>query len=519
MIHEKNLASKGSANAVDYLSVAAMGEPEKSDALNHGPSFVTLVQEVVRSSALADPKRFMNVSGYSGNAIITMEKVHESLELSCGHGFRHFAEVYGEGLGQLLPCISLEDWNALIELATSIDQSGVAGTSREPLLELMLCFTTSLAILGGPDLQAAQASVTLLAKYCAQQLPIVLWDSSDRHAVCCVLLAAILSVYLFDEEASWHLAGLAMTKAIASGFHRFSTSTERPDDASVLFWCLYTLDRAFATVLDRPLSVEDGDMTISLPPATPITTPGVKAVDISALSIWIIHYSWMLSTWRRGHFDADLSIYLGELAYWCETCREVDSCHQPGGNVTRDPRSYLFMKAIESQLTCRALVQLFVQSFTTNKPRYEPHQYITELEREVPRFLTTYKDALDTHVLGPTILDVWSIFGATVVFIVARQSSASVQSAEVARNFYASGVAVMKVVSLCMELLRAIGLRYNAVLSLQDILWAFLTALETSSQTKTAEDIADFRLAISRSRVSVPRHLMQIMKQAVEQNL
>ena len=515
-------APTGTANEVEYLSVAAMGEPEKRDAFIHGTSFVTMVQEVTRLSTLSGPMP-RPCEEENDAATLSLEWFDEDSRKSCGYGLRHFAEAYGQGLHQLLPCVSPNTWSEVLDLATSIEQGTATGIGREPVLELLLCFFTCLGALNTADYSTTKGPVRRLAQRCAWQLPAALHDASDLHAVCYLFLASLLCLYMFEATSSWNFAGLALTKAISSGFHRASFSLQANEAPSTLFWSLHILDRAFAAVLDRPLSIEDGDMTIQLPLATPLTYGPHEGIHVQALSTWIIHYSHMVSGWRRDlASDAELATCVESLAYWRDTCREIELPNRAGGHDVSDTDTgHLLAKAIESRLTCRALVQLFTRLTATRQISGLLSQCNVQVEVEVPRFLTAYKAALDAHVIGPTILDVWSIFGATVAFVASCQPSLSGQLQDSVQPAFGIGVAVMKVVSACIDLLRVISVRCDAALDLQDVLWAFLLALESSGRSASCrasvglDNVHALNSSISQCRLSVPRHQVKIMHLAL----
>jgi hypothetical protein len=517
-LQKEFVASTGAANEVEYLSVAAMGEPEKRDALNPGPSFVTMVQEVTRHSIMSGPSLQPSSAGYMLAGTTGLKHFNDALSTACGYGLQHFAAEYGRWHGQLLPCMPTEEWTAVLDLAKLLREYGANNVNAEPVTALLLCLSACVGASNNIAHTAAQNVVQNLASCCAELLPRALEHASDLQAVSCLFLMAILCLHMFDEISSWSFAGLALTKAISAGFHRASQPPDTTEATSTVFWSLYVLDRHFACVMDRPLSIEDGDMTIQLPIALPPVRDG-HTVDIRFLSTWMIHYSHMVSSWRRR--DTDYESCLRSLAYWRDTCREAIQDETTVGSHAKP--SHILMQAIESQLSCQALVQLFHHLAISRASSNSLLRCNEQLEAEAPRFLTIYRSAIDVHVLGPTILDVWSVFGATLAYIAARQLSSMALATNSSTPSLGSVVAVIKTVSGCVDVLRTISIKHSAVADLQQIIWTFLSALESSNpavrpSTGNANEVDALHAVVSQSRLPVPRHLIEIMDAALGLN-
>ncbi|KIW11220.1 hypothetical protein PV08_10520 [Exophiala spinifera] len=517
------LDRSGSTNEADYLSVAAMGEPQKRDAFSHDPSFMTMVQEVTRLSTLSHlPSRSQQDQALPVELVISLDSIRDSLQQTCGQGLKQYAEIYGRYLGMLLPLIPADNWHSVLALASWIDRGAAHLPMDQPACEVMLCFSACLGLINSPEYDTARDTAQMMAAYCARQLPIALHRASDLAAVSSLSLASLLCLYLFDEASAWSYAGLALTKAISAGFHRANDQSEVADTTSTAFWSLYTLDRAFAVVLDRPLSVEDGDMTIQLPLAAPLTHSGQVGVDIRALSSWTVHYSHMFSSWKRNTAAGDdLVTRLATLTCWYDSCREIELV---GGSISSEENaSYILTQAIESQLTCRALVHLFYESVLGHAQSTSLLHCTEKLEAEVPQFFAAYKAALVAHVLAPTILDLWTIFSTTVTFVATRQPKLLGQLPDAARPAFAISVATMKVVLACEDLIRVISVRNRAVYGLQEVLWSFLDALEKSSQrpagrapsTDRPNHSESFNSAVSRCQLPIPRPLKHLMDLAL----
>lgn len=67
-----------------------------------------------------------------------------------------------------------------------------------------------------------------------------------------------------DEGTSWRVIGLTARLCIELGLHRSETykkmSAEDRDNAMLLFWSVYTLDRRWSFGTGMPFALQDSDL-------------------------------------------------------------------------------------------------------------------------------------------------------------------------------------------------------------------------------------------------------------------
>ena len=510
---ETNSYNDTAAHEVEYLSVAAMSGPDgQTLPLHDNPTFATLVNEAIK---LGDDPQVIDTMPPSRP--LSLLSLQEELVALCRRNLRDFIDQYCEGVGHVYPCISSNSCREAVDLALQLEQGSAVSQNDRSSSEYLLiaCLVSSLSIINSPHYQIAEPIVQRLVAGSFALLPMVSAEASDTEAVRCLILAAIVAMYRFNEGSSWHFLGLAITKAISAGIHRQKQPNDE-DDSTQLFWALYKLDRRFAFVLDRPFSIEDGDMTVQPPPAGSSPPGGAyHHFDPRSVFIWTIHYAQMLSSWRR-QTNADLDELYSGYEYWRETCGELINSVRHHGNANRLATAQLLavLALNEKQLACRALVQLLILSFGKSqgmKGLLEGRlQYA--LRAEIPQLLADYKNGFDAHNFAPTILDAYDVVGATIAYIWALQQPSTAQSGchQVTGNPLA--VSDMRLFTLAMDVLQRMAQRFAPVSDFQELLWSFLTVLEQKAghpHGRTSN--ANLQDAFSRCRLSIPDHLAALM--------
>lgn len=510
---EKNPYVGTAAHEVEYLSVAAMSGPDgQSLPLRDNPSFATLVTEAVKLGG--DPQ--VNSTMPLGRPL-SLLSLQEELVALCRCDLRNFIDQYCEGVGHVYPCISPNSCREALDLTLQVEQGGVVSQNDRSASEdlLIACLISSLSIINSPHYQIAEPIVQQLVAGAFALLPMVSAEASDTEAVRCLTLAAILAMYRFKEGSSWHFLGLAITKAISAGIHR-QKQTNEEDDSTQLFWALYKLDRRFAFVLDRPFSIEDGDMTVQ-PPHAGSSPPGgaYHHFDPQSVFIWTIHYAQMLSGWRR-QSNADLDELYSGYEYWRETCGELINSVRHHGNANRLASAQLLavLALNEKQLACRALVHLLVLSLGQSQcmTGLLEERLRQALRAEIPQLLADYKNGFDAHNFAPTILDAYDVVGATIAYIWALQPPLNSQSRDPQVTSNPLAVSDMRLFTLAMDVLQRMAQRFAPVSDFQEVLWCFLAALEQKAGHPRAQT-SDPTLqdAFSKCRLSIPHHLAALM--------
>ncbi|KAK4502313.1 hypothetical protein PRZ48_005738 [Zasmidium cellare] len=94
---------------------------------------------------------------------------------------------------------------------------------------------------------------------------------SSAHSVQCMISLALCVVHGQGYQYATEIVAMAMTRAIASGFHRLrNSSSDEPDRDGVqekrrAFWIIYVLDRLLANTMGRPYGIEDQDISTQIP--------------------------------------------------------------------------------------------------------------------------------------------------------------------------------------------------------------------------------------------------------------
>ena len=527
-VHPEGAILENTASEVGFLSVAAMSGPDRQDMNTHdSPSFATLVRHTTQLS----PGPVSSRQGISGSSSapqsVSLLEIQDELTKLCACDLRYFIDVFIKKTSHAFASISqTRCYEALDIVLQSELQGDVSQAQRAPSESVIIaCFAASLGILNSVHLRAVSQPLQRLMAAATALLPAAVAEASDIEAIRFLLLASILGLYRFEEASSWHFIGLAITKAISAGLHRNKTTESSSDDSQTLLWTLYNLDRAFSFVLDRPFSIEDGDMTIELPPATSLGATRLPTVDLHPFFVWTVHYARLMSGWRR-QLVPDLEACHSGFAYWRETCHEYVMSFQSGGEEASfgQVSSSIIMSATELRLTCRALVHLFLQALQSPSPPLLLLQHLsTGLEHEVPNFLAKYKAAMETECLGANLVDAYDILGALLGYICSRQKFILDQSGtRVNFGTMALGVAGMRLVTLCMDVLQKMSDRFEPILDFQELLWCFLSALESHEQSTNLSGTGSqsaalhtVRQALLKSRIPVPRHLALLMERAV----
>ena len=222
----------------------------------------------------------------------------------------------------------------------------------------------------------------------------------------------------------------------------------------------------------------------------------------------------------------DLGAWHSSFVYWRETCHEFLISSQPVTDYgTTGKGSFsAIVSAVEAQLTCRALVYLLLRSLETRSPSSSLLESLSsDLEREVPQLLTRYKAAMDTEALNSSLVDASDILGAVTAYICSRQTCL-LDPPQLRAQSGSTTLAVpgMRLVTLYMNVLQKMAERFEPILDFQELLWCFLSALESRGEPPDQMGLGSQRAALhtlkqalSKCRVPVPRHVAYLMERAI----
>ncbi|KAH0425022.1 hypothetical protein CcaCcLH18_11241 [Colletotrichum camelliae] len=83
----------------------------------------------------------------------------------------------------------------------------------------------------------------------------------------CMIMLLIYSLFNSSGGSTWHLLGLAVKTCISLGLHRepdahSNLTIPEANRRRWLFWTVYYFDRMISLVMDRPVSIQDDDISV-----------------------------------------------------------------------------------------------------------------------------------------------------------------------------------------------------------------------------------------------------------------
>ncbi|KAM0325172.1 hypothetical protein ACHAQA_007711 [Verticillium albo-atrum] len=206
-----------------------------------------------------------------------------------------------------------------------------------------------------PISQGSFVSIHLLGK-CLKVLDRVFRQEDGVDIIQCLHLLVIFSIHCSAAGSAWHLVGFAMNKCIALGYHRevprSASAGLTPEDLQQrrwAFWGCYLLDRLLCAALGRPFSIDDRDITVSLPDEA-LTIP----LSLSANEHFHAHlfrYAILLSSATREDSSRsfDFNYYLGHLLHWRTST--------PAPDHLSLKQAYLYQTSLFNTLMLRLAIQ------------------------------------------------------------------------------------------------------------------------------------------------------------------
>ncbi|KAL4898361.1 Zn(II)2Cys6 transcription factor [Aspergillus ambiguus] len=273
-----------------------------------------------------------------------------------------------------------------------------------------------------------------------------------------ILLLIIYSMFTSTGGSTWHLVGIAVKKAVSYRFHKVpphdnGVSEDILNKRRGIFWNLYIIDRMIGCALDRPFSIQDEDISLSIPPSS-MRTQGQTGTDIAAQ---ILMHAKILSNMELSTSQG-MAFHYGSILYWRDMTRNI-----------RDPYKSLSASRGVLQLTCRAFVRL-VQVSRLKPPTTGGLGITRTIPQDVIAICVEYINAeyiaLENGNFSGSFIDAFDIFSAGVVFIQAKRYSRSTSSSD-------SGV-----LNKCTALLTILGERFPALRRLCQTLWCLQESVD-----------------------------------------
>ncbi|KAK4504880.1 hypothetical protein PRZ48_002843 [Zasmidium cellare] len=513
------------AQEVDYQPALAPNDAERSDRLNQGdPSFATLVTEAIR---LVEPVKTiaLEASMPSAGPSHGLAYIERELLALCNQDMHFFINQYFDSVGYVYPLVSrVACIEALNHALHAESQGAPASAAHAPGENLVLvCLVVSLGIINSPSSQRASPVVQQLMETSMSLLPTYTVDTADTEAVRCLAMAAIFGMYNFQEVASWHFLGLAMTRAISAGMHRQREYDGMDDhDSARVFWTLYKLDRDAAFALGLPVGIQDQDITDKMPQKGHPGGNGPRGPQSSF--IWSLHYFEMLASWRHGPSQSLQERY-STCEYWRETYNELTAGLANPGVVKANAnlRATAVLSLHEQRLACRALVYLLILAIRETKLNPTCQFIYNAVRDDVPLLMTAFKNSFDTLDIAPTVLDAYDILGDIIAYVCAQQKLQNMEAGPGHAKVVRLGISDMKVVHLAMDNLQRIARRWEPAADLPELLWCFLSALEKRAESYhrplTEGDVSPSQIlqeGMETCRLTLPEYAIELMTTALQ---
>lgn len=176
-----------------------------------------------------------------------------------------------------------------------------------------------------PISQGSFVSIHVLAK-CLKVLDRVFNQEDGVDIIQCLHLLVIFSIHCSAAGSAWHLIGFAMNKCIALGYHRENVlpaqglpDKEAQQQRRWAFWGCYFMDRLICTALDRPFSINNRDVTTSLPEEiNGISRP------IESCHVFLFRYAVLLTDLTHDSSSDSFHDQLGHILYY-QTCARANN--------------------------------------------------------------------------------------------------------------------------------------------------------------------------------------------------
>ena len=211
-----------------------------------------------------------------------------------------------------------------------------------------------------PISQGSFVSIHVLAK-CLEVLDRVFNQEDGVDIIQCLHLLVVFSIHCSAAGSAWHLIGFAMNKCIALGYHRDDDRImvdgldEDLQQRRWAFWGCYFLDRLICAALARPFSIENRDISISLPDVA-LESP------IEAYHVHLFRYSILLSSLIGEVSSQTFHDRLGHLLHW-------RACTPPGNHPSTE-RALLYQNSLFHTLMLRVAIRHILTAY---EPRDSSH--------------------------------------------------------------------------------------------------------------------------------------------------
>ncbi|KAK2758584.1 hypothetical protein CKAH01_05632 [Colletotrichum kahawae] len=402
--HENDDSSvRATMGAIGFLSRSAMAEPrDNSDDLPRKFSLAEVISGALSIDG-RDPSTAIPAPHSSGisnhlasvSKVSTLEHVRKFLEWSF-----------------LLPYIDEDIFLRQCEgFMAGRAQSQPAQTSQS-----LHIFNVHMACAIGILISPSSTHLSLLSaglhSTAVKELPSILRTEMALEHIHCMIMLLIYSLFNSSGGSTWHLLGLAVKTCISLGLHREpdAHSNLTIPEANRRRWLFWTVYYFYRLVMDRPVSIQDDDISVRLPNEDG-NVPGLTDISSKRLPIsrYLILFSQLISSIREGRNNEVLLTY-SNIIHW----RDLP----PNGD--RQSASTQQLSDLFHQLSCRALVHLTSSTPPTRESMSSFLGSIQDLDTDTintsRQFVNRCYDLFTRGTFICSFIDAYDLFQAAVTF-------------------------------------------------------------------------------------------------------
>ncbi|KAG5770236.1 hypothetical protein H9Q72_002810 [Fusarium xylarioides] len=260
---EEQSSVQDTMSAIGLLSNKAMAESRTNTG--DKPHKLAIIESI--SAALAvDGRDPSKASSSQPVYVMDDQLIPLTREMTLSH-FQRFLD-----LSVWLPHIDEHRLFEQYETVLEMSNQG-ADPTRTALPRFNTYLFLAIGISMSPDAGRLSSLATNLHAAAVKLLPFILHSQEPLDTLHCMLLLAVFSMFSASGGSTWHLMGFIMTNCIAAGLHkavppRNTTDTEYTYRVEWLFWSVYLWDRSLASVMGRPFTITEVDISVSVPDIT-----------------------------------------------------------------------------------------------------------------------------------------------------------------------------------------------------------------------------------------------------------
>lgn len=228
-------------------------------------------------------------------------------------------ETYLDMVDFRFPKVRADKVRSGIDAITSTDdavyRSALANKPMHIFMAYMVIGIVPLVSDRYPVTHGSFVSIHVMAK-CLRVLDQVFRQEDGVDVIQCLHLLVVFAIHSSAAGSSWHLIGFAMNKCIALGYHRESHAGTEDElqQRRWAFWGCYLLDVLICGALDRPLSIDEDYVTVSLPGELDGSSP---LSDVERRHVHLFQYArLMASTLQSSTPGHNFDYHLSRLLHW-----------------------------------------------------------------------------------------------------------------------------------------------------------------------------------------------------------